>query len=251
MQRKDDNGIHWLEFDLLTDIPRLKHGVFLRLGGFSQEPYDSLNLSDTVGDNFDDVLQNKQAVANVLNIHPSNLITMCQCHGNQIFQATAPFKHEPECDALTTTVPGIGLMARHADCQAAILYDPIHHAVATVHSGWRGSAQNIYSKTIQFMQMNYQTNPNDLLVGISPSLGPLDAEFIHYRTELPESFWDFQVVPNYFDFWAISRDQLERCGVLPHHIEIAGISTFAYPDEYFSYRRRKMTGRNGTIAVLG
>lgn len=249
MQRKSQQNVEWLEFDLFADLPRLRHGVFLRHGGVSTGQYSSLNLGALVGDNPDHVATNRENVFNLLQINC--LASMRQCHGKIIHEIVSIPEDPPQGDALTTAVAGIGLMVLHADCQAAIIYDPIHHAVANVHAGWRGSVQNIYAETVCFMKQKYHSRPQDLLVGISPSLGPEDAQFINYRTELPEEFWQFQInKPDYFDFWAISQHQLMQCGVLPHHIEIAGISTYSNPDDYFSYRRSPVSGRHGTIVVL-
>src|SRR5262249_11397000 len=96
----------------------------------------------------------------------------------------------------------------------------------------------------------FGSRPEDLLVGISPSLGPHSAEFKNYRTEFPQELWGFQVRPEYFDLWALARHQCEECGILPQHIEIAEICTYANPEDYFSYRRDGVTGRNATVAAL-
>ena len=141
-------------------------------------------------------------------------------------------------------------MVRHADCQAAIFYDPKNKAVANVHSGWRGNVKNIYRSTIQKMRRVFGSKPADLLVCISPSLGPDCAEFIHYKAEFPEDFWAFQIKPYYFNLWAIARYQLELSGILPHHIEIAEICTNTEVEDYFSYRREKVSGRHATLAML-
>lgn len=149
-----------------------------------------------------------------------------------------------------TDVKGLGLLITHADCQAAIFYDPVHRALANVHSGWRSSVQNIYLETIHKMRERYGSRPEDLRVGISPSLGPEAAEFRDFKTLFPEPFWSFQTKAEYFNFWEISRWQLISAGVLPHHIEIAGICTYSTPKDWFSYRREPCSGRHGTIAAL-
>jgi len=246
MLRKKKGGVRWLEFELFADIPNLRHGVFLRQGGVSTGDYSSLNLSYDSGDNPHHVRENLRKVQKVLKV--DDLVCIRQEHGKHVTEAIG--NEAFIGDAFTTETPGRALVIRHADCQAAIFYDPIHHAVANVHSGWRGSVQNIYAATIDFMRVSYGTQPENLLVGISPSLGPNHAEFVNYRQELPESFWEFQVKPNYFDFWGISTMQLRGCGVLPHHIEIAGICTYSHPEDYFSYRRDKARGRHGTIVTL-
>lgn len=149
-----------------------------------------------------------------------------------------------------TDEKNVGLMIKHADCQAAIFYDPLHHAVANVHCGWRGNVKNIYREIVEAMGQRYGSRPQDLLVGISPSLGPQASEFRNYIKELPKSFWEFQIKPLYFDLWEISKQQLMGCGILSHHIEIAKICTFSTPEDCFSYRREKRSGRHATIVAL-
>lgn len=245
MIRKEKQGIHWLEFELLADLPYLRHGVFLRHGGHSQGLYTSFNLCPYVGDNLQHVAANLSDAVDIMGV--SKFIWGQQHHGKMIADANDA---NLRCDGLTTATPKQGLLIHHADCQAAIFVDPVQRAIANVHSGWRGSVQNIYAEAVAYMQRHYQSHPADLLVCISPSLGPQNAEFIHYRQELPEAFWEFQVKPNYFDFWAISTMQLKQCGVLDHHIQIAGISTYAHPEDYYSYRYSKIRGGHGTVVAL-
>lgn len=250
MIRIDRNGLQWLEFELLANCPEIAHAVFTRHGGCSQGHLDSLNLSNSVGDAPKNVEENRHRVAMALSL--PQLISAKQCHGINIASITSPatMTEFPACDALTTQSRNLGLMILQADCQAAIFYDPMHQAIANVHCGWRGSVQNIYRHMIHQMQRDYQTKPEDLLVCISPSLGPENSEFINYKTELPEPFWAFQVSPNYFNFWEISKWQLTQAGVLPHHIQVACIDTFANPHDYFSHRRSKDSGRQATICAL-
>lgn len=139
---------------------------------------------------------------------------------------------------------------RHADCQAALLYDPVQKAIGNVHCGWRGSILNIYEEVVMQMNALYGSQPRDILVCISPSLGPMAAEFIHFKKELPESFWKYQVKPTYFDFWEISKRQLLEVGILEKNIEIAGMCTYTNQKDFFSYRRNKLTGHHGTCIAL-
>lgn len=246
----NQNGLQWLQFELLANCPKVSHAVFTRKGGYSLGHLESLNLSTSVGDDVQNVSKNRHKVTEALSL--PHLISGNQCHGINIstISSASISNPPPSCDALTTQSKNIGLMILQADCQAAILYDPIQHAIANVHCGWRGSVQNIYQHAIDRMQQNFRTNPKDLLVCISPSLGPENAEFIHYKTELPESFWSFQTSPYHFNFWEISKWQLTMAGVLSHHIQVASIDTFSTPQDYFSYRRSNITGRQATICAL-
>jgi YfiH family protein len=217
---------------LFEEFQELAHGCFLRHNDETMHPRDLLTV----------FAQEK--------LRAAGLYWAKQCHGTDIIDVTPNSVNGQNGDALITAQRGIALMIQYADCQPALFYDPVQHVVAAVHSGWRGSVQNIYRKVIERLQNGYDCKPQNLLVGIGPSLGPCHAEFVNYRTELPPEFWDYQVSPNHFDFWAISREQLCKAGVLPQHIEIANVCTYANPNEYFSYRRDKTTARQAAIILM-
>lgn len=261
MLRQVQDGVHWLEFSILSDIPGLAHAVFLRHGGHSRPPFYSFNLADHSGDNFAHVTANRAKALSLINSPKSStLVWADQCHGVAPyevpllrFDSNAIYnQHKPNgtFDILMTGYTNQVLMIHHADCQASIIYDPIHHVIANVHAGWRGSVQNVYAIAIERLKHVYGSKTQDLMVGIGPSLGPNYAEFVNYKTELPESFWQFQVKPNYFDFWAISEMQLKNSGILPHHMEIARFCTYQNSEDCFSYRREGITGRHGTLVAL-
>lgn len=254
MQHHKDNQIEWLEFDLLSDIPRIKHAVFLRHGGCSEGSYNSLNTGLHVGDKIEHVHANLDKICTQLRREVpnwNNLVWGRANHGKSITLVNEQSPQEVlDFDGIMTASPRVTLMMKHADCQVALFYDPKHHAAASIHAGWRGSVANIYGEAIRSMQQTFGSHPADLLVCISPSLGPDEAEFIHYRHELPEEFWPFQVRPTYFDFWSISEYQLQAAGILPHHIEVARLSTYSNSYDFFSYRRDKITGRHATCLTL-
>lgn len=244
MIRKEKEGISWLEFENLQGI---NHAILLRHGGESQAPFDSLNMSHHCGDEERAVNANWEKVKAVLGIE--RLKGCIQTHGDKVVAVNAKSENETaDCDTIATDQPDIALMVRHADCQAAIFYDPAHKAIANVHAGWRGNVQNIYAKTVAFMREKYGTDPSELIVGISPSLGPCHAEFRNYRDELPESFWKFKTESNHFDLWKVAEEQLHEAGV--NNIEIARECTFANKDDFFSFRRDQTTGRHATLVWL-
>lgn len=249
MIRKEQDGVSWLEFELFGDLPFVKHAMFLRHGGVSPAPFDSLNFSSFAGDSKDNVQRNFDKAKRILGLEI--LVYSHLCHGKSIIEYHPSHLVDPQvCDGVATSQKDIGLLMTHADCQVALFVDPVHRAIANVHAGWRGNVANIYHETVAFMKKAYGTSPKDLLVGVSPSLGPDDAEFINYREELPESFWKFQTKPNFFNLWEVAHSQLTEAGIASHHIEIAGISTLSSPGDFFSYRRQKISGRHGTVIAL-
>lgn len=250
MLRKTDGYVTWLEFELFADC-KLVHGIFLKHGGVSPSPFASLNFGLSQGDKPENVRENKKRALRALKLRGKELFSCLQIHGTKIHQVVSqsPSLFE-NGDALTTSMQEAPLLVQHADCQAAVFYDPIQHVLGIAHCGWRGNVQNIYLEMVRFLSRTYGSKPQNLLVGISPSLGPSAAEFINYKSEFPESFWTFQHKPTYFNLWDLSRWQLETCGVLPHHIQIAALCTFENTHDFFSYRRAKQSGRHATIAAL-
>jgi YfiH family protein len=225
----------------------LFHGVFKRKGGISPAPWDSQNVAFGLGDAPQNVSANREGIKKALGC--KHLVSAKQVHESQVFILNENFDGDLEVegfDALVTNVPGLGLMIQQADCQAVMLFDPENIAVGIAHVGWRGSVANIIRKTVFAMVHAYATAPADLIAAISPSLGPCCAEFVNYRSELPASMHGYQVQPNYFDFWAISRDQLCAAGVRPGNIHDAEICTCCNRD-YFSYRRDRETGRFASV----
>lgn len=230
-----------------SDLPKVSGATFSRHGGASNAPYHSRNIGLHVGDDEARVLRNRALLKEELGL--SRLVSARQVHGDSILHVDwLPDADEEHAghDALMTNIPGIGLMIQQADCQAVMLYDSEHGAVANIHSGWRGSVQNIIAKTVAAMTAAYGTRPASLFAAISPSLGPCCGEFVNYQQELPSAFHGYQTQPNHFDFWAISRDQLRDTGVRIEQIEIAGRCTVC-DGNYFSYRRDKVTGRFASV----
>jgi polyphenol oxidase len=237
---------------LLSGLPEVMHGFFTRQGGVSLGPYHSLNVSLAVGDGQEQVTENLDRMRQALGL--SALAGAAQVHGGRAAVITSPdqavLSDLPEVDILVTTVPGLGLLIKQADCQAVMFYDPVNRVVANVHAGWRGQLLNILGQTVRLLQSRFGTRPADLYAAIGPSLGPCCAEFRNFRRELPPEFWTYQVQPTYFDLWRLSRDQLVAAGLLRSRLDLAGLCTRCGTDDFYSYRRDKVTGRQGAIIAL-
>lgn len=242
----------YFQFPGLSSHPGLRHGVFTRLHGVSDPPFDTLNISYAVGDRPEQVKENIKKIRDV-----SQAEEVCysnQAHGKGIFVLDHNFSVRPhaapEADAMITNIPRIALLVAQADCQGTIIYDPKRNVVANVHCGWRGNVQDILGCVVIRMRDEFGCKESDLIAAIGPSLGPCCAEFVGYRDIFPETFEGFMVRENYFDFWALSRHQLQEVGLRPNNIEVAGICNRCRTDLFFSYRSEGKTGRFGTVAML-
>jgi len=219
MIRKNRGEISWLEFELLQKA-KVKHAVFLKQSS-----------EVTKFDWFEEI------------------VYFNQVHGKEI--ALIEKRGEiHRADGGITKMKEIPLAIKHADCQAAIFYDPVQNVLANVHAGWRGLVQNIYRETVEKMVKEFCVDKDNLVVCIGPSLEPNHSEFIHYKQEFPKSFWRFQVKPNYFNLWDIAKFQLRELGVPLRNIEVAEIGTYGNCKDFYSYRRDKTVNRNVTVAAL-
>jgi len=152
-------------------------------------------------------------------------------------------------DGLLTQEKQVALLIRHADCQAALFWDPVQEVIGAVHAGFRGQAQFIYRKTIDLMQSHFGSLPQNIRVAISPSLGLNAAEFIHYKNEFPSQLHAFYKEGK-MDLKAMAKAELIDKGILEKHLELSSECTFSNSDLFHSYRRDKTTKRLASVVML-
>jgi YfiH family protein len=237
---------------LLAALPEVVHGFFTRQGGVSTGAYSSLNVSLAVGDQRKSVAENQRRVKQALGLEI--LVSAAQVHGGHAAVITSAEQAQgqdiPEVDILVTALPGMGLIIKQADCQAVMLYDPANRVVADVHCGWRGHLRNILGETVSLLQSRFGSRPDNLYAAVGPSLGPCCAEFRNFQQEFPENLWGYQVRPTYFDLWRLTQDQLSAAGLQPERLDLARLCTRCGSGDFFSYRRDKITGRQGAVIAL-
>mmetsp|Transcript_23295 Transcript_23295/g.11225 ORF Transcript_23295/g.11225 Transcript_23295/m.11225 type:complete len:257 (+) Transcript_23295:134-904(+) len=251
MVKKEKNGVLFLQFPCFKDYTNvLWHGIFTRKNGYSQPPYDSLNVSFDVGDEQKHVEKNRELIQScsgaeylsfVNQVHGTEVIICNQKHSDK----AAPL----EGDAIVTDKAGKFLVIQVADCQAILMFDPIKKVVANVHSGWRSSIRNIAGKTVNVMKESFGSKTSNIIAGIAPSLGPCCTEFKNYKNEFDQKFLNYKKSTCFFDFWKATCDQLCNAGVNKNNIYTADICTRCNTDTFFSYRKEKNTGR--FAAVIG
>jgi len=256
MLLKAKNGLSFYQFPNLAEFDGIQHAVFSRHGGRSQAPFQSLNVSLSVGDNRDDVIQNRRLILE--SSTANELVFSKQLHGVKVLAltnirtsgVTADMSKPLEGDALVTDIEGKGLVIQVADCQSILIYDPQRHVAANLHCGWRGSIHNIIGHTIQTMVATFGCDPGNIHAGIGPSLGPCCAEFVNYKTEIPTTFWKYRANDTHFDFWSISREQLGAAGIPLDNIYCSDICTKCNLDRFFSFRGEGTTGRFAAVITL-
>lgn len=246
-------------FNIFRKEDNLVHGVFTRSGGTSTGSFDSLNIGMNSGDEISAIVNNRKRIIQKMGMKP--LVFLNQEHGDQIkilknegndFSLIfEPGKEIYTADAIVSDMTGVFLVIQVADCQAIMLYDAQKKVIANVHSGWRGSIKNIIGKCVDKMMEEFGCQPENIMAGISPSLGPCCAQFIHYKDEIPKQLWKYKIKDtDYFDFWQMSCDQLLEKGIKEDHIENMKICTKCNTKEFYSYRGEKHTGRFACVISM-
>lgn len=223
-----------------------------RHGGVSGAPYDTFNLGRHVGDVASCVEENRRRFCRFLDTDPAWLATAGQVHGSTVRVVDAP-RHEPFCDGLVTTTPGLLLAIAVADCAPVLLADPAAGVAAACHAGWRGAVREIAVRTVDTMK-DLGARPRQIRGYVGPCLS-VDA--FEVGPEVASQFDDAVVVhPDgggrpHVDLKAALKAQLEDAGVPPQAIEISEHCTVKEADDFFSHRASGgTTGRMFGAIVL-
>lgn len=248
---KRKNDLFYLQFPMLNRVAGLGHAIFLRGGGSSQGAFRELNISRRIGDDAGAVEKNRSRVAQVMGA--KTLVFADQNHGTHVLDIGEAARDRRVAnlsagsgDAMVAK-GAYHLVIQTADCQAILLVDSRKRIVANIHAGWRGSITNIIDRTIQVMITNHGCRPENIIAAVGPSLGPCCAEFVNYREEIPERLWGYKDASHHFNFWKVSRDQLQAAGVPSDRIELGQICTRCNPHLFYSYRCEAVTGRFANV----
>jgi polyphenol oxidase len=251
------NGLTALQFPPLTAVPGIQHAIFLRRARDDQGRGSALNLGLGCGTPEQQVWHNRRRVRSFFG--EGCMVFARQVHGARIAERNSAQidTWQPdgdrvylEGDALVTDRVDQLLFIQVADCQPILVVDPVRRVIANIHSGWRGSIQNIAGQTIEYMKRCFGCRAAHLLCGVGPSLGPCCAEFKAFRTEIPQQYWSYGDKYNHFDFWRLTRDQLTAAGVRPENVSTSGICTRCNAHLFFSYRADRNTGRFASVLAL-
>lgn len=158
-----------------------------------------------------------------------------------------------DVDALITDTHNICLTVRTADCTPILLYDPTHQAIAAIHSGWKGTLQNIVRATFLEMTAAFRTSPSEVLVVIGPSIAQSNyqvGEELLYLFSSANPQWEVFFTPdlsspNHFllDVKGIVFQQLKDLGVKTESIFVSDLDTYTNPLLFSARRDGSSTGR--------
>lgn len=185
----------------------------------------------------------KKLLAEDLNYNSDSLIFQKQIHSDIVNKVDSEIKGL-EGDAFISKTKGIILNVSIADCAAILLYDPNNEAIGAIHSGWKGTKENIVSKTIELMSSEFGTESKNLFCYISPCAGAdvyeVENDVAQYFPQSTQHISDNKYL---FDNRKEILLQLLAEGVIEKNIELNNICTIK-DNNYHSYRRDKnLSGR--------
>lgn len=256
--KSGEHSLPLIESPLLQEIRGLRHGFSTRKGGVSKEHLSSLNLGFNLGDEREKVLENFRILGSLFEAKPEDFVLTQQTHsinvrrvgkedrGKGIFRE----RNYTDVDALITNEEGVILTAFSADCVPILFYDKGHRAIASCHSGWRGTHGRILARVIEAMQREFSSKPEEIYIAIGPSIckncyevsedvGEAFLEaFPALREETKNAFPIERVSEEKFhiDLWELNRIIALEAFIPPENISISGYCTMERPDLFFSHR---------------
>lgn len=177
----------------------------------------------------------------------------------------------PEADGLMSEKAGQALWVASADCTPALIADVKTGAVAAVHAGWRGTAQQIIPVAIRQLQQQ-GSHIKDIRVALGPAIDgevyqvsttvaaqvgqTVLANYSHQGaltdTDVDVILSQVQALPNppvldddqegraRLDVRRVNQLQLEALGLREEQVAIAPYCTYQTPEHFFSYRRERL-----------
>lgn len=245
-------------------LPALSMGISTRNSGQSKGYFQTMNLALHVGDNKQDVIENRKNLANALGFSFDAWTSADQVHGSNIEIVTLDSRGKgrnelqdaiPKTDGIVTNIPDVLLTSFYADCVPLFFLDPIKKVVGLAHAGWKGTVLKIGEKMVKVMEASFKSNPKDIMIAIGPAIDqccyevnkqvidPLQATF-NFLTK--DMILDKRNGHFDLDLKKINEEILINAGILQKNIEISNWCTSCNTDMFFSYRKEK--GQTGRIA---
>jgi YfiH family protein len=161
------------------------HGFTTRRGGVSEGPRATLNLALRGDETQEAVVENwRRALGSLRHedegegqgtFHLEDLALLDQVHGADVVRVESgrgPLAVVASADAAYTTLAGLVLTVRVADCVPVLLAGPGFVAVA--HAGWRGTALRVVPKLVKIVTDDLGVRPEGMSAAVGPCIsGPV------------------------------------------------------------------------------
>lgn len=218
-----------------------------RYGGFSEAPFNSMNLGDHAGDRPSTVAANRQQLSSQAQL-PSQPLWLRQTHSTLVIESCAWHK-KIQADGLITSQRELVCAVLTADCLPVLLCDQQGRQVAAIHAGWRGLLNGILETAVKA----FACPPEQLFVWLGPAIGPTEFEvgqevydaFVSVQQQAAQAFQQHRPGHYLADIYQLARQRLAMLKV--HAVYGGEYCTVSQADTFFSYRRDQQTGRMASL----
>lgn len=259
---KEKNGLAWTTSDVLG----AKHMFTRRIGGVGDYPYSSNPDPEWERSEIQRRVRGQWLALIAAGELPEEGICFTrQVHATHIRYVTAadrkipPLTRRPvDCDGLITDQPGVPLCVFTADCVPVLLHEPAAGIAAAVHSGWKGTVQDMMGAAVRSI-CDMGGAPENIRAAIGPAISQCCFETGPEVKAAVEALLgaDAQglcppedgVEGKYMvDLKEANRRRLLQLGVAAEHIDVSPDCTMCMADVYWSHRATH--GRRGTQASI-
>ena len=194
-----------------------------------------------MGDSAETVARNRELLTKIT----GPIQFMNQVHGDEVVEVKS-IGDDPTCDALITRAPGIALAVMVADCIPLLL--SASTVIGAVHIGRRGLMNSVAVKAVDAMR---KLGADQIHAQLGPSI-------CGRCYEVPQELAD-EVVAQHPAASSLTNNltpALDLPRALIADLVASGVTYEASAictlenDEYFSYRRHNITGRNAGVVWL-
>ena len=266
LKRNESRGVEYLTFPSLEKTGIVSHLFSTRIGGASEGIYASMNLSYARGDRKEAVDENFRRIAEIMGREIQDFVLSDQTHTANVRKVTEEDRGKGivyqkdycDVDGLITNERHIVLATCYADCVPLFLVDKKHRAIGLSHSGWKGTAGRMGEHTLLAMREAYGTNPEDVEIGIGPSICK---DCYEVGEDLAEAFAagfpdkvrkDILFAKGggkyHLDLWKANEYIFRMAGVPKEQISVTDICTCCNPNYLFSHRASQ--GKRGNLGAF-
>ncbi len=263
---KKGNNIMYFAMPSFDETNMVKHSFTTRIGGYSAENFQALNLGRKTGDTDENVCNNYNSIFEELGLDMKKIVVSDQIHSDNIHIVRSDDKVIGNIsdntldgvDALITDVQDVVLVTYYADCTPLFFLDTKNRVIALAHSGWKGTVSKIGLKVVQTMIEHFDSDVNDIIAGIGPCIGPCcyevdDPVIDRFKETLNyKSYFKHKYDDKYdLDLTEANKLVLLEAGLPLENISLANLCTHCEEDYFYSYRRDNgTTGRMCEIMSL-
>jgi hypothetical protein len=154
----------------------------------------------------------------------------------------------PRCDGLITSLKGVYLAVKTADCFPILIYDEERQVVAAIHSGCESTRLQILEVVLKIMYDRYACKAENIKVEIGAGISRKNYQV---SDEIAESFrktFEDMEIDEYLDLNKIIVDTAMRNNILAKNMTLCGDCTYD-DDKYYSFRRDKTQKRQ--LSIIG